>query len=378
MLRFLFPLISLAITCLSISVELSPRPADSQLCLYGGCRFDQILATGATPETISALLNEDPGDPGVWCTYGEFWSARGETTKAIAAFDRALVLGSGLSSVLMRIANFDFTHDRTEEALRIVPRILSQTDEFDGIVFSYLEVSGKPASQLLGTAVPPAPRAARSWLGWVRSRGTDQDIVDAWAWTRRNRFADEKSAVDTATTLWQRQSYRAAQELWADWLGPRRGDYPHSQLLANTHFQAAPNGTPFDWNFSPTAGVELVRRDGLEVRFSGRENITSPGVQQVALVEPGRYRFAAQISAGNLTTDQGVAFQIVDVENPGRLTVETKPALGNVSQSSATLDFTVPAGTRVIQVKLVRQASLKFDSKIAGTLHIYQVSLNHI
>jgi hypothetical protein len=165
MLRFLFPLISLAITSLSIAVELSPRPADSQLCLSGGCRFDQILASGATPEIVSALLNEDPGDPGVWCTYGEFWSARGETTSAKVAFDRALVLGAGLSSVLMRIANFDFANDRQEEGLRLVPRILSQTDEFDGIVFSYLGVSGKPVSQLLGTAVPPALRPARSWRG---------------------------------------------------------------------------------------------------------------------------------------------------------------------------------------------------------------------
>lgn len=375
MLRFLFPLVSLAIAALSIAVELSQRQADSPVCLHGGCRYDQIFATAATPATTAALLNEAPADPGIWCTYGEFFSSRGEIDKAQAAFDRALILGPGVSPVLMRIANFDFTHNRTEEGLRLAEQILRQTEEFDGIVFSYLGISGKPVSQLLGTAVPPAPRPARSWLGWVRSRGTDQDILDTWAWMRRNGFADEKSAVDTTNTLWQRKSYRAAQELWTDWLGPRRGDYPHPQLLANTHFQEAPNGTPFDWNFSSNASVELLRHDGLEVRFLGRENLSSPGVQQVALVEPGHYRFAAQISADNLTTDQGVAFQIVDAENPGRLTVETKPVLGNMSQSLTTLDFTVPGGTKAIQVSLVRQASLKFDNKIAGTLHIYQVSL---
>jgi hypothetical protein len=71
-------------------------------------------------------------------------------------------------------------------------------------------------------------------------------------------------------------------------------------------------------------------------------------------------------------------FQIVDAENPGRLTVETKPVLGNISRSLSTLDFSVPAGAKVIQVKLIRQPSLKFDSKIAGTLHIYHVSLSRI
>jgi len=70
------------------------------------------------------------------------------------------------------------------------------------------------------------------------------------------------------------------------------------------------------------------------------------------------------------------AFQIVDAENAARLTVETKPVLGNISRSLSTLDFST--GTKVIQVKLVRQPSLKFDSKIAGTLHICHVSLSRI
>lgn len=171
------------------------------------------------------------------------------------------------------------------------------------------------------------------------------------------------------------RDYRDAQELWADWLAARKGDYLNPQLLANARMSEAPSGVPFDWTLSPGAGVEFTRRDGLEIHFLGRENINAVGVRQLTAVEAGRYRFAAEISAENLTTDQGVMFQVVDPENPGRLTVETKPLLRDVSRSWIGIEFSVPESTRVVEVKLVRHPSLKFDDKISGVLHIFQVSL---
>ena len=375
MLRFLFPVVSLLVAGLSIGVELSPREAGSRVCLYGGCRYDQTFYTRATPENAAALLNEAPADPTIWCTYGEFFSAHGQADKAQAAFDRALILGSGVSSVLMRVANFDFTHERTKEGLRLAGQILTQTNGFDGILFSYMGISGEPVSRLLGTAIPATPRAAASWMGWVRSRGSERDILDTWAWMRKNGLADEQSAADTAASLWQRKAYRDAQELWADWLGERRGDYLHPQLLTNTRSQESLSGSPFDWSLTPNKSVEFSRDDGLEVRFLGQENISAAGAQRFTAIRPGRYRFSAEVSADNLTTDEGVFFQITDAENAARLSVETPALLGKRSRSWIHADFVVPGGMQAVQIKLARRPSLKFDDKIAGTLHIYRVSL---
>ena len=374
-LRVLFPFIALAIAGLSIAVDLHPRTADSRLCLSGGCRFDQILASGATPETVSALVNEYPEDPGIWCTYGEFWAARGDITKAKAGFDRALVLGSGLSPILMRIANFDFTHERQDEGLRLAPRILAESDQFDELIFSYVRASNIASPQLLGIVIPAMPRVAHSWLRWQMRAGTDQEVLDTWSWMRKNQFADEKSAVEITTTLWQRKTYRDAQGLWADWLGVKRGDYLNPQLLANTRFQESPSGAPFDWNLTARTGVEFARRDGLEIHFLGQENTSATGLEQITAVEPGRYRFSVEVSADNLTTDEGPFFQITDAENEGRLNLETQPMLGNRSRAWTSMDFSVPAGMHIVRIGLTRRPSLKFDNKIAGTLHIYQISL---
>ena len=55
--------------------------------------------------------------------------------------------------------------------------------------------------------------------------------------------------------------------------------------------------------------------------------------------------------------------------------METEPLLGDVSRSWISIEFRVPESTRVLAVELVRRPSLKFDNKISGVLHIFQVSL---
>ena len=377
MMRLLFPLAALLIAVFSILTDLYPRQPASAVCLHGGCRIDQtdamVLAHGATPAIANALLVEDPADPGMWCAYGEFISSRGQNQKAQAAFAHALTLGSGLSPVLMRAANFDFSHDHAGEGLRLVPRILAQTGTFDEILFSYVRASATPTQQVLASVIPAEPRAAHSWLAWQLRAGTEQDLLDTWAWMRRNRLADQKSAVSVASTLWQRKAYPAAQQLWKEWTG---GSSHGSELIANSQFSEAPSGTPFDWTLEAAPGVEMQREHGLVLHFLGQVNLTSVGVQQVTAVRPGApYHFSAEVEADNLTTDQGVVFELSDAENAGRLHLETQPVLGKRPRGWVSVDFSVPGATQALRIRLLRHPSLKFDDKLAGTLHIYSVSL---
>jgi len=370
--RLIVPIAALLIAGLSVSLDLFPPSLDSPLCRYGGCRFDQIFAAidaaGATPEAVSILVDADPANPLVWCTYAQVLDVHGETQQAQSAFDHAVSLGPGMAPVLMRAANFDFTHGRREHGFLLSGRILSQTSAFDEIIFSYLQRADVPAGTLLGTAIPTASRPARSWLGWLRAHGSDQDLGETWAWMTRNRLLDERSAGEVAWTLWDRASYRTAYALWTDWLGT-------TQLLANTGFDAAPRETPFDWTLGSSPAVAVMRANGLEVRFAGTENVTFSGVRQFTVVPPGRYRFSAEVSSDNLTTDQGPFFRIFDPANPGRLNVESAPILGTVVRTWMGVEFTVRRGTEALAVGLERRPSQNFDNRIAGTLHIHQVSL---
>jgi hypothetical protein len=358
--------------------RVAPLP-ESGVCRHGGCRYDQsftsIDAHGTTPAAMIALVEEDPSNPHAWAGYGEYLASTGQTAAAQHAFARALALGPGLAPVLMRAANFDFTHERSAEGLSLVPRILSQTAEYDEILFSYLQLSGLGATQLLDQAIPASPREARSWLRWTLTHASTADIVTTAAWLQCRGLTNQQSATDTVNALWQRAAYGEAQQVWLAWLGTAAGEYPRTQLLANPLFEREPGATPLDWDLSPRTGLEYSRRDGLEVRFLGQDNVTDAGVRQYAVVSPGRYRLTADVSAEDITTNEGVFFRVTDAENPARLSAQTAPFLGTQARAITTLEVIVPAGTHVVRVELARKSSLKFDNKLAGTLRIHRLAL---
>ena len=379
MIQAIIALVSLVIALLSIIQDLSPSAPNSWLCLHGGCRFDQIYAgldaASSSAEDIRTLVLTDPSNPLAWCTYAEVLSFRGETDQAAAAIDHAISLGPGMTPVWMRAANFDFAHGRRDRGFMDSARILSQASGFDEILFSYLTGSGTPISQLLGKAVPAKARSAQAWLVWLHTHGTDSDLETTWSWMNKEGLTDQKSAVELTRTLWERKAYRTAQEVWVEWLGERRDDYLRPQRIANRRFASAPTASPFDWRFDAVPSVEFERKNGLELRFSGKANLEFAHLHQFTAVSPGRYRFSAEIEAEGITTDERPFWRILGVGGLNQLAIETPRIEGNVPRSWVSVEFNVPEGTDALDIQLRRKPSMRFDNKIAGILRIYEVSL---
>ena len=85
--------------------------------------------------------------------------------------------------------------------------------------------------------------------------------------------------------------------------------------------------------------------------------------------------FRASVKTDGLTTDQGPYFRIFDAENLGKLDVQTEQILEPADWVAFEKAFVVPPNTYLLEVQIVRKASWKFDSKIAGTLWIDDVSV---
>ena len=424
--RYFIISVSLLVVACSLAVDFARPSPDSRACKVGACRIDQIVSVMSSsegaPTNFASLVSEDPANPFAWCTYADYLSLSGRPDEAGAAFDHAIDLGPNMPPVLMRAANFDFTHGRVERALPLSNRILADTPAFDEILFSYLTHTNLAMAQVLGAAVPASPRPAQAWLAWIAANGSDSDVSDTWSWMKANRLLDQKAAEETVWALWRRKSFDTAHALWSNWPDTGAGSAataPNTsastaavsnasasasnatstdasasasvtatadtaasreaatnppQLLHNCTFQQETTTTPFDWSLVASPSVGIAHTDGLEIRFSGAENAEMT-IQQYTVADPGRYEFSAQVASDQLTTDQRPFFQIFDMANGSRLDVRTPPLDPTTPKGKIVLDFTVPAGTEALAVQLVRYKSERFDNKISGTLHVYRVSL---
>lgn len=418
--RYFIISVSLLVVACSLAVDFARPSPDSRACKLGACRIDQIVnvmsSSEGAPTNFASLVSEDPSNPFAWCTYADYLSLSGRPDEASAAFDHAIDLGPNMPPVLMRAANFDFTHGRVESALPLSNRILADTNAFDEILFSYLTHTNLAMAQVLGAAIPTAPRPAQAWLAWIAANGSDSDASDTWAWMKANRLLDQKSAEEAVWALWRRKSFDAAHALWSHWpdngaatgaaisasaasaiaanisatddtassatatdasasSAASRGSFTNApQLLHNCTFQQETTTTPFDWSLVASPSVGIAHTDGLEIRFSGAENAEML-IQQFTVAHPGRYEFSAQVASDQLTTDQRPFFEIFDVANSSRFEVHTPPLDPTTPKGKIVLDFTVPAGTEALAVQLLRSKSERFDNKISGNLHLYSVSL---
>jgi hypothetical protein len=376
--RYIIVCASLTLAVFSAVLDWVRPSPDSWICKQGLCRFDQIVTVMSSPQGVStnfaSLVTEDASNPFVWCTYADSVALNGEWDKASAAFIHATSLGPNMPPVLMRAANFDFTHDRLSDGLVLSNQILRTTDAFNEVLFSYLTHSGLRMEKIVGIAIPTAVSPAQSWLRWLGAWGSDAEVRETWFWMRQNRLVDKVSAVDLSWTLWRRQSFRTAQELWSDWLGSARGDNLSPELLLNRHFQNSPDGDPFDWSISAPASIRITHDQRLTIHFAGTDN-ASLVVQQFTGVKAGRYHFSAEIESKGLTTEQRPFFRIIDVVNPTRLNVSTRQIDDSQARGKIALDFVVPPETQALAIQLIRSESERFDNKIEGTLRVYEVSL---
>ncbi len=78
--------------------------------------------------------------------------------------------------------------------------------------------------------------------------------------------------------------------------------------------------------------------------------------------------------AHEITTDEGVGFRVFDPESPARLDTRTATLTGSHDWTSLSVDFAVPPGTHLVEIRAVRRPSQRFDNKLGGTAWIDQAA----
>ncbi|MCL4840469.1 MAG: hypothetical protein KJZ79_01430, partial [Bryobacteraceae bacterium] len=225
--------------------------------------------------------------------------------------------------------------------------------------------AGGPPGGGGGGRVPGAGRGARGG-----------GVVGIWRQLRREGLVDEGVTERVVGAGRAGRGGAGAGAAGRGGRGPRRGAARGGELVSNGGFGRAPSKVAFDWSLGEVKGVKLRREKGLEVEFGGEENVRWGHVRQRIQVEPGaRYRLGVEVEHDGLTTDQGPRMRVWAVAGGRAVLAETAMWQGSGGRRREEVEFVTPAGTRWVEVGLAREASQKFDSKIAGRLRVIGVSL---
>ena len=356
-----------------------------QQSAYAALRSPDPEAQRKSLGVFRELVRRDPASATAWCDLGGAFLAVGDNGSARSAFDRASYLGGNVSPVLVRLATFSFSMQDSAGVLTRLRRVLAETSRYDQVIFSMYSRLGEPPAAVVERGIPDGTRAGSAYLRFLLARGDLAELGAAWnAWTSKSAVEDDVAAAYIAQ-LWANTRRDEAHRVWASHFGGRTPGYGQSTHVYNGGFERDVSQAVFDWNISAvsyaSAKFDAEAAEGersLRLTFNGEENPAYGAVSQLMRLDAGSYRFTARVKAEGLSSDQGVRFRIADPESPKRLELWTGDVRGTSEWTTVTADFVRPAGTSVVELRIARLRSLRFDNKLGGTVWIDDVKVARI
>jgi tetratricopeptide (TPR) repeat protein len=310
------------------------------------------------------------------------------------AISQALLAGPRSAVILERAANLYFQLGDRDQVVRQLYALLSDPGlaaYFDTAFLTYSRL-GLPVEDILKNGVPQNLAVLSNLLSFWTKIGRVDEAVATWRWITQ-RFNDSKLAESEGTADFfaflmkpanPAAEHALAQQLWQEYANRREPAYRKRNWIYNPSFEFSPTRSPFDWRIGVRPDVEVTRVQdsasggawSLSLRFNGESNIAYNDTYQDMVLEPGRYQFSVLMKTDQVTTDQGVRIHIFDVPEGARLNVWTDDLLATRDWTPITKSFEVPAGVALVRLVIARQTSMKFDSKISGTVWLDKFQLS--
>ena len=351
-------------------------------------RAQAKLEEGEPDKVASAIVDfeeavrRDPASAYRWCELGEALLEGGQPHQAKAAMNRAVELGAKAPAVLLRNFNLLVRLQEIRQALPLAARILALVPDYDDYLFGSFTRWKMPIADVLELGLPRDLRAVHAYARFL-ARSQDAERLDPlWTWMSSRFPPDRKLVYSYLQFLIDQRRFEDAKQITIVHLGRRQEDLAGANLIYNAEFRSELEGNPLDWQIREVSGaqVRFVRGDNdsrrvLRIEFDGKENVNFAHVSQTLIAEPGNYEFSAHVKSENLTTDQGVSFRFTDLEDSKRLDAWTQQNTGSSDWHVLRQTVTVPAGSRLVQIQLVRKPTIKFDNKIGGVFETTRLVL---
>jgi hypothetical protein len=374
-------------------------PAKRRVCSTGLCpdefspeRVYELEQFSNGPYASYALhelrraVRLNPASAYAWADLGDAEMSTKNRAAAKYCFLRSLALGPGNPVILFRAANFSFQAGDEAATLRNLASIL-RNPEFQSYreqVFLTYSRMNLPIERVLAQAIPVGSSAASAFLSfWMGSNSLPQ-AATVWDWLPTHAPADDILAGEYVSFLIRNKSELEAAESWRTFTAREMPEYRQTNFVYDGGFERTPKPSPLDWNLHSTKDVLVTRvqstaHDGdwsLRLLFQGLQNIEFHQVVQDVVLSPGRWELRAFLRTDQITTDQGVALHLFDAHDAARLDLRLEAFTGTHEWTPVTGSFRVGAGTKIVRLELMRQASKKFENKITGSAWLDSVEIS--
>jgi hypothetical protein len=214
------------------------------------------------------------------------------------------------------------------------------------------------------------PTNLAAYLDWLMRWGMADESMMVWQAMTAIAEPDKETALHYAHFLLNHKRITPAVDIWHQYTG--------SVGLTNPGFEEYVTGLGFDWRHwgEKHGNWELKRvyneaaegEYALKIKFSGQENVSFHHLYQIFTVDPQeKYRLTYAWKSKGITTDQGPLVEIIGYDTQGLY--HAGPMItGSNGWHEESIAFEAPGDSRAAVVRLRRRASMRFDSKIRGTV----------
>ena len=345
---------------------------------------DSSLAVNAYEKAV----RDDPHSSYYWMDLASAYEDVGDLARARSAYERADAAYPVSALVAWNYGNFLVRRQDYSEGYKKIRQAVAIDRKLTPLAISRTWRSSGDVNVLLNEALPPTQDAYLQTLNLLASIGETDAALTAWqrlvglgkplALSDAFPFLDKLIALDRsgdALRVWKQAL--AAAGLPAD-------DAAKQSLIRNGDFSRDFANGGLDWRWNAPLGVAAAfdspppSKEGRSLRldFTAGVNLALDVPSQFVPVQPNSaYHFHAELQAKEVTTDSGVRFWIGDPNHAGAVNVLTDNFTGTHPWTSVDADFASGPETHFLVVRLARNPSSMFDSKLGGTAWIAGVSL---
>ena len=236
----------------------------------------------------------------------------------------------------------------------------------DALQLLHTHLSGETSAVI--AVLEPANLAA--YLDWLMRWGMTEESLIVWQAMNATAEPGKEIALRYAHFLLNHKRIASSVDIWKKYTG--------STGLTNPGFESSLTGQGFDWRHwgEKDGNWELKRvyneaaegEYALRIKFDGQENVSFQHLYQIIAVNPQeKYRLTYAWKSSGITTDEGPFVEILGYDKQGLY--RAGPMInGSNGWHEETIAFEVPADNHAAVVGLRRRTSMRFDSKIRGTV----------